>query len=204
MPLIRRDYVSYDEYVSHQQQKLQSLYHYKFHEGVDERLGNFRDRIRHAARHLSGDAVLCLGARFGEEVTVFRDLGFTNSIGIDIAPAADESLVRYGDFHNTNFPDDSFDAAYTNAVDHVFQLDRFAEEAHRVIRPGGHLILAATNAFESDDVDKRDHINHPTKFESLLWDSEHDLLDAFLTHFSLVERFNSTAWSETVFVLIKN
>jgi SAM-dependent methyltransferase len=201
MPLITRSYESYDHYLEHQKAKLENLYRFEFDRGIDDRLQNFRDRIRHAARHLSGNAVLCLGARFGEEVLVFRELGFTDSIGIDIAPGTDESLVRRGDFHNTGFNDASFDAAYTNAVDHVFDLPRFATETRRVLKPGGHLVLAATNAFDNPDTDKHTHIDLPNKFESLLWENEHDLLAPFQKEFSLTERFDSTAWSETVFVL---
>ncbi|GAB4519401.1 MAG: hypothetical protein Tsb0013_23270 [Phycisphaerales bacterium] len=201
MPLIKRSYASYDAYVEHQRAKMDSLIRFGFDKGIEDRMQNFRDRIRHAARHLTGESVLCLGARFGEEVMVFRELGFPRSIGIDLEPGAPEDLVRPGDFHDTGFESASFDGAYSNAVDHVFDLDRFAGEVRRVLRSDGILILAATNVFESQGVDKHSYIDHPTKFESLLWDGEEDLLCAFHDGFELVERFESTAWSETVFVL---
>ncbi len=201
MALIQRSYASYDEYVDHQRAKMNDLRKYEFDRGVQDRLQNFRDRIRHAARRLDCDGVLCLGARFGEEVIVFRELGFPRSIGVDLEPGADESLVRRGDFHHLDFPDGAFGALYTNAIDHVFDLASFAAETRRVLCTGGVFILAATNAFDAPGLDKRAHVDGPTKFESLLWEREADLLAPFEAGFDLVERFDSTAWSESVFVL---
>ena len=85
---------------------------------------------------LRGKTVLCLGARLGGEVRAFKALGAV-ALGIDLNPGRSNMDVVAGDFHALPFPDASFDYAYSNVLDHVFDRDRFAAEACRVVKAGG-------------------------------------------------------------------
>jgi len=78
--------------------------------------------------------VLCLGARRGEEVVAFQELGY-DAIGVDLV--ATSPYVIEADFHDLPFEDSSFDLIFSNSVDHVFDLEKFTSEIRRVIRPGG-------------------------------------------------------------------
>ncbi len=67
-------------------------------------------------------------------------------MGIDLEPGPKNSHVLYGDFHHIPFPDQSFDFAFTNAIDHVFDLERFLDEVNRVLLPNGVLYIELTRA----------------------------------------------------------
>ena len=83
-----------------------------------------------------GMSVLCLGARLGGEVRAFQAMGcFT--IGIDLNPGADNTLVLHGDFHHIQFADGSVDIAFTNCLDHVRELAQLLSEVKRVLKPDG-------------------------------------------------------------------
>ena len=84
--------------------------------------------------------MICLGARLGAEVRAAKKLGAL-SIGVDIGPGGQNPHVLYGDFHELNFPSGVFDIAFTNAVDHVFDLDRCCRKVLRVLRPSGLFLV---------------------------------------------------------------
>ena len=86
-------------------------------------------------------SVLCLGARLGGEVRAFKALGAL-AIGIDLNPGEGSMDAVSGDFHNILFPEGSFDFAFSNVLDHVFNVDKFAGEVHRVLAPGGIFMAA--------------------------------------------------------------
>lgn len=99
-------------------------------------------RIDHLFRRLllgPGVRVLCLGAREGEEVEAFNNLGAL-ARGIDIKPLS--PLVEQGDFNKLveTFGPDSFEAIYTNALDHAFNLRLMFEQACGVLVSGGLFI----------------------------------------------------------------
>lgn len=82
---------------------------------------------------------VCLASRTGQEVVALKDLGFNDSIGIDIVPF--EPYTIEGDFHNLPFEDNSVSFIYTNCVDHVKHPDIWSKEIDRVLKKGGHLLL---------------------------------------------------------------
>lgn len=143
----RRKYSSYEEYVSHQTSKLEREGNF-IHNTSEKRYRHMRSRFSEisTAAGLSG-TVLCLGARLGEEVRAFRDLGMT-AIGIDLNPGEKNPYCLYGDFHNLLFPDNAFDVVYSNVLDHVLDLSKFMGEAVRVTRPTGKIYFDLGGGFE--------------------------------------------------------
>lgn len=135
----RREYASYDEYVRHQAGKLDGVID-RLRENEDRELQDFVERFRACDELAGARTVLCLGARLGTEVRALHSLGHF-AVGIDLNPGPDNPYVLPGDFHGVVFPDASIDAVYTNALDHVFELDRVVAEVARLLRPGG-LFLA--------------------------------------------------------------
>ncbi len=130
--ILKRDYASYDEYLTHQKLKLDEMVKMKGgfsnFDIFDYRL-KFYLRFRHLQKLLPSDAaILCCGARQGTEVDVLRDLGFRNARGIDLIPVRTIHSSRFGDMMKLDYPDNSLDLLYTNCVDHAFDLDKLVEE----------------------------------------------------------------------------
>lgn len=155
----RRRYDSYDEYVSHQAAKLDQIAH-RLRETEDDDFVEFKRRFETCEPLGEARSVLCLGARLGTEVRALHALGHF-AIGIDLNPGADNAYVLPGDFHAIVFPDGSIDAVYTNALDHVFELDKVVGEVHRVLRDDGLFVIDMMEGFGEDNV--------PGNFESILW-----------------------------------
>jgi len=136
--LKRRRYTNYQEYINHQSEKLSqkleqiTLYDSEYENIVYERyLGKFT---------FNSKSIICLAARLGGEVRAFKRLGAL-AIGIDLEPGKMNRFVLHGDFHNLQFADDSFDLAFTNAIDHVFDLEKFLIEVKRVLKKDGIFII---------------------------------------------------------------
>lgn len=142
-----RTYRSYDEYLDHQASKLEQRAAF-VHGSSEKRYRHMRERFGEiaAAAQLSGTA-LCLGARLGEEVRAFRNLGLV-AIGIDLNPGEQNPYCIYGDFHHLQFPDNVFDLVYSNTLDHVLDLDKFMKEAVRVTKPTGSIYFDLSGGFE--------------------------------------------------------
>jgi SAM-dependent methyltransferase len=96
-----------------------------------------------------------LGARLGEEVVAFRELGFPETIGIDLNPGANNPYVTKEDFHKTSFANNSFNTVYTNSLDHSWDLESFAKEVHRILTPGGVLILELNHLMDQKKSERR-------------------------------------------------
>lgn len=132
----RRKYVSYEHYVRHQASKLATLdlteYERTFHTALTQ-------RVRELAVP-PGSSVICLGARLGTEVRVFKDLGHF-AVGVDLNPGSDNLHVLPGDFHHLQFPDSSCDVVFSNSLDHALELAQVLSEAVRVLKPQGLLVL---------------------------------------------------------------
>lgn len=180
--LSRRDYASYEEYLTHQKLKLDEMVKMKGgftgFEIFDYRL-KFYARFRHLLGRLPADArILCCGARQGTEVEVLRDLGFRNARGIDLNPGAGNPLVEKGDMMKLDLPDDSLDLLYTNCVDHAFDLEQLLAEHRRVLKPRGMLLYdIAFNEQEGAGI-----------WESIEWDRSEDILERLLPLFHAVLR----------------
>ena len=86
--------------------------------------------------------VLCVGARLGGEVRAFRALAPGQlAIGVDFNPGPRNPWVMWGDAHQLMFDDHTFGTVYVNILDHVANISQFADEARRVLRPGGTLMV---------------------------------------------------------------
>ena len=178
----RRDYENYEEYVTHQKQKLDEML--KMKGGFSNRdVLNFRLKFYRRFKHLRkllprNAAILCAGARQGTEVEVLRDLGFKNSYGIDLNPGPNNPLVKPGDFMHLDNPDASLDMLYTNCVDHAFDLDGFFKEHARALKPDGYVIYdIGVNLEEGGG-----------PFEAIAWKRTEDVFAMLLKHFNEIVR----------------
>jgi len=150
-----RKYKSYDQYVRHQVTKARFLSGWK-----ENRVSYFKNQFM-SSKSLSevgeNETLLCVGARFGEEVAVLREMGYL-AIGIDLNPEQENKFVLFGDVHQIEFPNSVFDKAFCNVLDHVLDLEKALREIARVLKSPGQLVL---------------HISHsePGDFEVRGWDS---------------------------------
>ena len=134
-----RRYNSYNEYVHHQAEKLDTLGGEAF-VNSQKAVNMFRRRFELITELNNHSSVLCLGARRGEEVKAFIELGHS-AIGIDLNPGKANEYVVEGDFHALNFSDNSVDVVYVNCLDHAFDLDKILSEVRRVVKGEGLFIV---------------------------------------------------------------
>lgn len=144
--LARRGYGSYDEYLSHQASKLDDIID-RLRETEDEDYAEFLRRFESCDPLSEARSVLCLGARLGTEVKALHALGHF-AVGIDLNPGQDNPYVLPGDFQHINFPGESVDAIYTNALDHAFDLEGIVGEIRRLLRPNGLFIADVLLGYE--------------------------------------------------------
>lgn len=135
----RRVYPDYDTYIAHQKTKFDAArgafvrrHDERFFTALSQRLGSL-------PLELKGRSVLCIAARQGTEVRAFIERG-AFAVGIDLNPGRENRYVVVGDFHALQYADGSVDVAYTNSLDHAYELDRVLAEIHRVLTPDGILI----------------------------------------------------------------
>ncbi len=179
----KRDYVSYEQYLSHQRAKL-ALKRDRIAQHDREFEHVLHDRLQRSGIPLQGTNVLCLGARLGGEVRAFQRLG-AFAVGIDIEPGEKNPYVLHGDFHHLQFATQSVDVIYCNALDHAFDLTQIASEVDRVLKPDGTLILELS-------------CEKPTDFESIDTSDSTPILAPFRRYFR-IER-EQRARNETSFV----
>lgn len=150
-----RPYRSYEDYVSHQATKLDAKAHRAEH--YDAELVQWLSG-RVSDLNLSSARVLCLGARLGGEVRVFRDLG-AFAWGIDLNPGPANAYVSFGDFQDVRLADGCCDIIFTNSLDHASNPERVARETRRLLRGGGLLVVELAD-FSSEP---------PAAWESTYW-----------------------------------
>lgn len=149
----RRRYSDYQEYLRHQSAKRTKLEGSDFLDWYHPMLRSaLVERIPDNPHLEAGDSVICLAARSGAELEAFAEIG-CRPVGIDLEPMG--AGVIYGDFHYVPFGDQSFDVAYTNSLDHVYDEHRFLQEIRRVTKRV--LILECGNG-------------GPQKYESFAWE----------------------------------
>jgi len=158
----RREYESYDDYLAHQVHKTgRSQVRARVEARWERDVALFKKSFRPLADFVTpGSRGLCLGARLGCEVCVLRSLGY-EAVGIDLVAAP--PLVYVGDFHAIPFPDDYFSFAFSNSLDHVYDLDKFLAECQRVVHHGVLLFHVA--------------VQHQRRYESLYIDSVDEVSD---------------------------
>ncbi len=115
---------------------------------------DYKERVlREFARDSAGEKLLEIGCGLGVELAELGRLGF-DVTGIDLAPSAvrvcNEYLEREGidgvaqamNAERLEFPDGSFDAVYSSGVlQHTPEIDTAIAEIHRVLRPGGRILI---------------------------------------------------------------
>ena len=75
--------------------------------------------------------VLCIGARYGTEIEVFKQLGFNDITGIDIYPRS-ENVIK-ADMHNLPFSENSFDIIYKHhSLDHSLFPKKAVKEMYEI------------------------------------------------------------------------
>lgn len=99
-----------------------------------------------------GGRVLDVGCGNGAFVHRMRELGWAAE-GIDFDPegvAQARALglpVRCGSLDEQGYPDCAFDAiTLSHVIEHVPRLVAFLRECHRILRPGGRIVLRTPNA----------------------------------------------------------
>ena len=176
----KREYVSYQDYVRHQQSKFAFLNLAEYDRTYREQL---RERLRSSPFLKPGASVLCLGARQGTEVKAFRDFGCF-AVGIDLNPGKDNLFVLPGDFHDIQFPSASVDIIFTNSFDHTFDPSRLLSEITRLLKPDGVLVIEAMQG-ETEGTT-------PDHYASFWWQKIDDLV-------ALIERRGLKVFRRTPF-----
>jgi len=202
MAVYKRKYKSYQEYLDHQSLKLKIGQRKNIDKFMprhfDKNVKSFTNRINKFKKYVREGKVLCLGARIGEEVVAFRNLGF-DTIGIDINPGKNNPYVIKGDFHNTKFEDGSFDNIYCNCIDHAWDIPELSKEMDRLLKPKGRLILEVDHILNKSKDGRKEWINKVSKYEVILYDSLKDISKC-LKHFKLKTNFVS-AYKKVIVVI---
>ncbi len=123
-----------------------------FYSGFDDRWDNHL--LRGVITPLIDDSstVLDLGAGRGSSA----DLDFRSRalrvVGVDPDsavlgnPYLDEAKVQVAPDYNIPYPDESFDIVISNnVIEHVRDVNRYLQEIHRVLKPGGHFVAKTPN-----------------------------------------------------------
>ncbi len=150
-----RAYANYEDYLLLQASKL---------ELEPEMVQKYSDILRQAlparikaTQHVTtGTRVLCLGARLGHEVEAFIEQGAV-AIGIDLNPGQMNKYVVFGDFHQLQFANASFDLVFTNCFDHMLEPFTVLAEIQRVLRPDGRFMLEINNGTKDTPRHLPDH-----------------------------------------------
>jgi len=194
MTIRHRKYSSYDKYIEHQGRKLDIALRKKIKKFMPEyfskNVKSFKKRINIFKEYVKDGKTLCLGARNGEEVAAFIELGFKDAIGIDINPGKNNRYVIKGDFHKMDFMDESFDTIYSNCIDHVWDLRILSKEIARVLKKDSYLILEIDHLLNKDEKGRKELLKKSSKYESITYGGLEDVKKEF-KEFKFVEKMIS-------------
>jgi len=194
MSIKHRKYSSYNEYLKHQSKKLDIGVKNKINKFMPEYFLNnvrsFEKRISKFKKDISNGKVLCLGARTGAEVVAFRNLGFEDSIGLDINPGKNNKYVIKGDFHNMEFSNDIFDIIYCNCIDHAWDLKKLSKEVDRISKKESFLLLEVDHLINKKDKERKKLLVRESKYESVMWSNFEEIEKEF-KEFKFVKSFPS-------------
>ncbi len=130
------------DYINHQKEKTTNPNKIKkwLGEEWDIKLNGFKEIFsQYDGTFNKGGKCVGLGARTGQEIAALRELGYNDSIGIDLVPF--EPYTIEGDFHNLPFENDSVSLVYSNAVDHVLNPLLWSQEIDRILRKAGCILF---------------------------------------------------------------
>ena len=136
--------------------------------GLDATLiNNTRPHMVRAIKDLAGDnkeiRILDLGCGYGISIFCLMLLGYKNVVGVDICPlnVPTEAAKLLGfpsvkfeqyDGKNTSLETESFDVVISEQVlEHVFEIEAFYNEIHRLIKPNGSAILSFPHRYKLFD-----------------------------------------------------
>jgi SAM-dependent methyltransferase len=144
-------------------------------DGAAQHLRFHQDLLRLARlRDLQGLQVLDVGSGFGMTLVTCVLMGAREAHGIEYVPGVVEAVERYlgslpdglrtrihnrqGDAAELPYPDRSFDVLLSlEAISHYLDVDGFLDEAARVLRPNGLLLIADGNNGANRRVVKETH-----------------------------------------------
>mgnify|MGYP003108818852 CR=1 FL=1 len=149
---LTREYENYSDYIAFQ--KIKTLDPTKRQKWLNEewqsKINGFKDQFKRLSGFLTPEKkCLCLGARVGQEVVALQELGLEDSIGIDIVPH--EPYVIEGDIHDLKFDDNTFDFIFTNILDHSIDPQKMINEAERVLKVGGVMLVQIQLGISQDE-----------------------------------------------------
>jgi SAM-dependent methyltransferase len=124
-----------------------------------KRLRYYRDLLDFAGVDVAGKTVLEVGCCYGVAMIVLSLLGAGKAMGCDIFPYLVDAIETYrrelpdglgdrieaklGDAAALPYADGSVDVVFAqNAISHYHDPESFFAEAHRVLRPGGTLVVS--------------------------------------------------------------
>lgn len=105
------------------------------------RVGNLVSKFLEQDQGPRGDrAVLCVGCRNVHELSVLRDAGFENIVGIDLF-STDAAILQM-DMHVMSFPDKHFDVLFAcHSLEHSYDPTEVLSEYARVLKDRGVCII---------------------------------------------------------------
>jgi SAM-dependent methyltransferase len=130
------------DYINHQKEKTTNPNKIKkwLGEEWDIKLNGFKEIFsQYDGTFNKNGKCVGLGARTGQEIAALRELGYEDSIGVDLVPF--DPYTIEGDFHNLPFENNSVSLVYSNAVDHVLNPKLWSQEIDRILIKGGYFLL---------------------------------------------------------------
>lgn len=149
--LMNKKKIIYDEYIDHQKNKTTDESNISFwlnEKFYDKKTEMFIKLFSKYKKFINNKYALSVGSRVGNEVLALKK--FTSyAKGIDIVKFKD--LVEEGDMHKMDFDDCSFDFIFTNIIDHSLYPEVFLDEAYRILKPGGKILINCSFLDDNDN-----------------------------------------------------
>ena len=153
----------YKSYLEHQKEKTTDPIRIKkwLNEEWDIKLNGFKEIFKKYIDLFDKNGkCVGLGARTGQEIAALRDLGFKDSIGVDLVPF--EPYTIEADFHDLPFEDTSVSMVYSNTIDHVKNPILWSSEIKRILVEGGFVLMHLQIGLEQDEYSVFD-VHNPRK-----------------------------------------
>ena len=193
--LLEKKMLNYKFYLFNQ--KLKTFFRLgRLRSSYDTHLKKFEEEFKNID-FLGVKKILCVAARLGTEVHALRNLNY-DAIGIDIYVTKNNKYVHYGEFEKIPYEDKTFDAVYTNSVDHIYNIKKTVNEFDRVLNKDGYLLVNLMKGIEEG------HEMAGT-YESLAWKKRIDILSKIqeINKYELIKEVDLNTHS-TLYILKKN